>query len=56
MRTTRSSSRPGGVSARHPTDQVSPQEQTPLGASTPPVDRITDACEIITLPQLRFGR
>ena len=68
----RSSSRPGGglhqASLREqtpPQDQAptpSPREQTPRpGPGTPPgadppVDRITDACENITLPQLRGGR
>ena len=28
----------------------------PPGSDPPPVDRITDACENITLPQLRCGR
>ena len=28
----------------------------PRGAGTPPVNRMTDACENITLPQLRCGR
>ena len=60
MRTARSSSRPGG----------SPPGTPPLGADIrpdqahtpgsrhppPPVDRITDACENMTLPQLRCGR
>ena len=51
MRTVRSSGRtpksvcPGGVSAS------SAWWDTPL-----PVDRMTDACENLTLPQLRFGR
>ena len=51
---------------RHsPLEQAPLQEQTPLGTGTPPppdqaphppVNRITDACENITLPQLRCGR
>ena len=72
MHTARSSSCPGGVSTRHPPgsrppgpgtpreqtppDQALPREQTPPGSRHPPVDRITDACENITLPQLRCGR
>ena len=62
MRTARSSSRSGGrgVSTRQPPEQTSPTPlgaDTPFGADTPPpVDRITDACENITLPQLRCGR
>ena len=47
MRTARSSSRPGGGS---PPGRPS-RDQAP-----PAVDRITDACENITLPQLRCGR
>ena len=53
--------------SRHPSEQEPPWEQTPQtrhppgtrqppGADPPPVDRITDACENITLPQLRCGR
>ena len=37
--------------SRHPPEQT-PREQTP----PPPVNRITDACENMTLPQLRCGR
>ena len=36
---------------RHPPKQTPPEQAPP-----PPVDRITDACENITLPQLRCGR
>ena len=37
--------------------EQTPQEQTPPpGGSTPTVNRITDASENITLPQLRCGR
>ena len=67
MRTARSSSRPGGVSTMHPPgsgtptppDQAPPRDQAPPYPGIrhpPPVDRITDACENITLPQLRYGR
>ena len=69
MRTARSSSRPGGSPPGTPQDQAPPGPGTPPeqalppgsrhppGAGTPPpVDRITDACENITLPQLRCGR
>ena len=38
-----------------PPDQAPPQEHTPQ-TRHPPVDRITDACENITLPQLRCRR
>ena len=31
-------------------DQAPPWEQTPRDQALPPVDRITDACENITLP------
>ena len=48
MRTARSIGRSGGL-------HQAPQ-QTPPGADTPPVNRMTDACENITLPQLRCGR
>ena len=38
-------------------DQAHPPGADPPGPDTPPpVDRITDACENITLPQLRCGR
>ena len=57
--------------SRHPQDQTPPgadppPDQTPPGPDTsgtrppreqtPPVNRMTDACENITLPQLRCGR
>ena len=47
--------------SRHPPDQAPPgsrlpPEQAPRREQAlPPVDRITDACENITLPQLRCG-
>ena len=49
MRTTRSSGRPGGG--------VSPRTRhSPPGADPPPpVNRITDACKNITLPQTSFA-
>ena len=59
MRTARSSSRPGGGSPPGPREQTHPREQTPPSPRDqplPPVNRITDACENITLPQLRCGR
>ena len=66
MRTARSSSRPGGVSTRPPQEQTpsrgsTPRRKQPPGGSTPkeaapPINRMTDACEHITLPQLRCGR
>ena len=60
MRTARSSSHPGGSPPGTPWEQPPPGEQTPLGAGppgadTPPVDRITDACENITLPNFVAG-
>ena len=58
MRTARSSSRPGGLH-QAPREQTPPRPGTPPPedqAHPPPVDRITDACENITLPQLRCGR
>ena len=71
MRTARSSSRPGGSPQAPveqtppgantlweqtlPPGADTPQEQTNPSEQTPPVDRITDACENITLPQLRCG-
>ena len=40
-----------------PLPEQAPPEADPQGAGTPPpVDRIIDACENITLPQLRCGR
>ena len=37
-------------------EQTSPGSRHPPGADTPPVNRITDVCKNITLPQLRCGR
>ena len=45
--------------SRHPQTRHPPQEQTappPQPSRHPPVHRMTDACENITLPQLRCGR
>ena len=70
MRTARSSSRTGGVLHKEhpPGPGTSPDQAQPLGTRHPPgsrpprdqapprVDRITDAYENITLPQLRCGR
>ena len=66
MRTARSSGRPGGVSTRHtPLGADPPGSRHPPGTrhpppgpplTPPPVNRMTDACENITLPQLRCGR
>ena len=57
MRTALSSSHPGGcLHQAPPRDQALPREQTPRDQAPPTVDRITDACENITLPQLRWGR
>ena len=63
MRTARSSSHPGGV--HQATPGTSPAEEAPpLGADhtpqrrhhpLPPINRLTDACENITLPQLHCG-
>ena len=57
MRTARSSGRPGGVSTRPPRPgadtpplkEQAPPGTDPPGAGTPPVNRMTDACENITL-------
>ena len=51
MRTARSSSRPGGVSTRHPPGSRPHPEQ----ACPPPVNRMTDRCKNITLPQTSFA-
>ena len=69
MRTARSSSRPGEgglhytppgpgtpLRADPPGTSPPPQDQAPPPPPPGPVDRITDACENITLPQLRCGR
>ena len=60
MRTARSRSRPGeGGSPEQTPQEQTPREQThtPLPQDqTPAINRITDACENITLPQLRCGR
>ena len=52
MRTARSSGRPGGggVSTRHP-----PGSRPPPRSRHPPVNRITDACKNITVPQTSFA-
>ena len=54
MRTARSSSRPGGVSIRHPQDHAPPP-----GTGTPPDQAPprgqTHACKHITLPQTSFA-
>ena len=47
MRTARSSSRPGGVSTKHPRDQ------NPPGPDTPPVYRHTPA-NLLPCPKLRL--
>ena len=51
MRTARPSGRPAGGLHQVPFKSRPPREQAPL-----PVDRITDACKSITLPQLCCGR
>ena len=64
MRTVRSSGRPkdGGLHQAQPPlntpRSIHPPEQTPQGAETPlpGPDPPQDACENITLPQLRCGR
>ena len=69
MRTVRNSGCRGvGSPAGTPWDQAPPWEENPLWEETPlpregdppggdpPVNRMTDACENITLPQLRCGR
>ena len=68
MRTVRSSSRlPRGVSDWGVSDRGGSAQKGSvcpgvsvlggcLPGGTPPVDRMTDACENITLPQLRCGR
>ena len=48
---------PGAPRTRRPPGPgTHPWKQTPTGLGTPPLDRITDACENITFPQLRCGR
>ena len=53
---------PGGsppgtpLGAGTPPPEQAPQPHPPEHAASPPVDRITDACENIALPQLRCGR
>ena len=44
--------------SRHPRDQTPPEAGTSPRDQTlpPPVNRMTDACENIPLPQLRCGR
>ena len=53
MRTARSSSRPEGL------HQAPPQSRPPPGPGTPPprsrVNRMTDRCKNITLPQTSFA-
>ena len=69
MHTARSSGRPGGVLHQAPTPQEEapprtdppeeappPRRKHPPWKKHPPLNRITDACENITLPQLRCGR
>ena len=54
MRTARS----GGVSTMHPPGPAPPprtMHPAPPGTRHPPVNRITHACENITLPQLRWS-
>ena len=53
MRTARSSGHPGGSPSGtpHPSSRGGDPRK-----ETPPVNRITDACENITLPKLRCGR
>ena len=60
MCTARSSSRPGVVSTRHPLGADppgvgTPSEQTPHGTRHPPVNRMTNRCKNITLPQTSFA-
>ena len=74
MRTTRSSSRPRGVSTRyppgpgtpppetrhppgtrHPPEQTPPISGTPGTRHPPPVNRMTNRCKNITLPQTSFA-
>ena len=52
MHTARSSSHPGGSPPVAPPGAEPPPRKHPPS----PVNRITDACENITLPQLRCGR
>ena len=52
MPTARSSGHPGGGGLH----QAPAGADTPLGPGTPPMDRITDACKNITLPQLHRRR
>ena len=56
MRTARSSGFPGGLH-QAPPGAGTPWEQTPTSwEQAPLVNRMTDACENITLPQLHCGR
>ena len=59
MRTARSSSRPGGISTRHPPGTSPPPpppgaDLPPGPATPPPVNRMTDRCKNTTLPQTSF--
>ena len=57
MRTARSSSRRGeGSPLGTPREQALPGRDHPPNQTHPPVNRITDACENITLSQLRCWR
>ena len=41
--------------SRHPPGAGTPQDQTLPGPGTPPVNRITNRCKSITLPQTSFA-
>ena len=53
MRTTRSSSHPGGGVSTPPQDQPPPRDQAPPWALW--TEFLTHACENITLPQTSFA-
>ena len=47
--------RPETPRSRHPPGPDTPWEQNPSQEQSPPVNRITDACKNITLPQTSFA-
>ena len=56
MRTARSSGRPGGLHQAPPRDQAPPPSRPPGTRHTPPpVNRMTNRCKNITLPQTSFA-
>ena len=55
MRTTCTSSRPGGSPQGTPRADTPPWTRHPPGPGIPPVNRMTDRCKNITLPQTSFA-